>query len=99
VRKQDKVIIWPVYFDQSKTRKNGRRIAKSLAVFNPKIDEIAKAVEQLGFKHEVSAELGYPRTPWLKTGFVLVEKKGSKEQVIKKIASELSRIRNEAHKK
>jgi signal recognition particle subunit SRP19 len=99
VRKQDKFIIWPAYFDQTKTRKDGRRVAKSLAVQNPKIAEVTMAVEKLGLKHEVSAEAGYPKTPWLKTGVILVEKRGSKEQVIRKIANQLSKVRSETPKK
>jgi signal recognition particle subunit SRP19 len=99
VRKQDKVIIWPVYFDQTKTRKDGRRVPKSLAVQHPKIAEVTMAVEKLGLNHEVSPEVGYPKTPWLKTGMILVEKKGSKEQVIKKIANQLSKTRSEKPKK
>ena len=95
MRKQDKVIIWPAYFDQTKTRKNGRRVTKSLAVQNPKIAEVTMAVEKLGLKHEVAADAGYPKTPWLKTGKILVEKKGSKEQVIRKIASQLLKVRSE----
>jgi signal recognition particle subunit SRP19 len=98
VRKQDKVIIWPAYFDQSRTRKEGRRVAKSLAVQHPKIDEVTVAVERLGLKHEVAAEAGYPKMPWVKAGMVLVEKKGSKEQVIKRIAGQLSKLRSEASK-
>jgi len=98
VRKQDKVIIWPVYFDQAKTRKDGRRVAKSLAVQHPKIDEVAMAVQKLGLKHEVTPEVGYPKTPWLKTGRILVEKQGSKEQVIRKIAGQLPKIRSETPK-
>ena len=99
MRKQDKFIIWPAYFDQTKTRKNGRRVAKSLAVQHPKIAEVTIAVEKLVLAHEVSAEAGYPKTPWLKTGMILVEKKGSKEQVIRKIANQLSKIRSETPKK
>jgi signal recognition particle subunit SRP19 len=99
MRKQDKVIIWPAYFDQTKTRKDGRRVSKSLAVQHPKIAEVTMAVEKLGLAHEVSAEAGYPKNPWLKTGMILVEKKGSKEQVIRKIANQLSKIRSEIPKK
>ncbi len=99
MRKQDKVIIWPVYFDQAKTRKNGRRVAKNLAVHHPKIAEITMAVKKLGLKPEVSPEVGYPKTPWLKTGMILVEKEDSKEKVIRKIADQLLRIRSEKPKK
>jgi signal recognition particle subunit SRP19 len=95
MRKQDKIIIWSAYFDQAKTRKKGRRVPKSLAVQHPKIVEVKMAVERLGLKHEFTPEAGYPKTPWLKTGMVMVEKKGSKEQIIRKIAKQLLKIRSE----
>jgi signal recognition particle subunit SRP19 len=95
MRKQDKAIIWPAYFDQAKTRKEGRRVPKNIAVQSPRITEITEAAEKLGLKHEVVAEAGYPKTPWAKTGMLLVEKQGSKEQVIKKIAKQLLKVRSE----
>jgi signal recognition particle subunit SRP19 len=95
MRKQDKAIIWPAYFDQAKTRKKGRRVPKSLAVQSPKIVEIKEAVEKLGLKHEIAMEAGYPKTPWFKTGMIMVEKEGSKEQIIRKIAKQLLKIRSE----
>ena len=98
MRKQDKVIIWPVYFDQSKTRKDGRRVSKSLSIQHPKIEEVTMAVQKLGLKHEVTPEVGYPKTPWLKTGMILVENESSKEQVIRKIAAKLSKVRSETPK-
>lgn len=98
MRKQDKVIIWPAYFDQTKTRKEGRRVPKNLAVQSPKIMEIQEATAKLGLKHETVPEAGYSKTPWLKTGMILVEKKGSKEQVIRKIANQLLRLRSEKPK-
>jgi signal recognition particle subunit SRP19 len=95
MRKQDKAIIWPAYFDQAKTRKKGRRVPKSLSVQAPKIQEIAEAAAKLGLRHEVAAEAGYPKTPWVKTGMIMVEKQGSKEQTIKKIAKQLLKVRSE----
>jgi signal recognition particle subunit SRP19 len=98
MRKQDKAIIWPAYFDQAKSRNEGRRVPKSLAVPSPKIDEVTEAVQKLGLKHEVRPEVGYPKTPWLKTGLLLVEKKEPKEQIIKKIATQLLKIRSQPQK-
>jgi signal recognition particle subunit SRP19 len=98
MRKQDKAIIWPAYFDSARTRKEGRRVPKSLAVQSPKIMEIKEAAEKLGLKHEIAVEAGYPKTPWFKTGMIMVEKKGSKEQVIQKIAKQLLKIRSEPSK-
>lgn len=98
MRKQDQAIIWPAYFDQTKTRKEGRRVPKSSAVQSPKILEVQEAAQKLGLKFEVVADKGYPKTPWAKTGMLLVEKKGSKEQIINRIAKQLLKARNEKPK-
>jgi signal recognition particle subunit SRP19 len=94
MRKQDKIIIWPAYFDSTKTRGEGRRIPKSLAVPSPKITEISDAAEKLGLECEAVLDVGYPKTPWLKTGMLLVRKSEPKEKIIKKIAKNLQKIRS-----
>ena len=94
MRKQDKAIIWPAYFDQTKTRKNGRRVTRNLAVPNPKIEELQEAARKLGLKHEIIADSGYPKAPWQKTGMLMVEKKAPKEQMIKNIAKQLVKARS-----
>ncbi len=93
MRKQDKIIIWSAYFDSTKTRKDGRRIPKSSCVASPKILELRNAVEQLGLEYELIMEATYPKTPWQKTGMLLVKKNDTKEQLIKKIAKQLAKIR------
>jgi signal recognition particle subunit SRP19 len=98
MRKQDKAIIWPAYFDSGKTRMEGRRVPKNMAVQSPKILEIQEAAAKLGLEHETVPDKGYPKTPWNKAGMLLVEKKGSKEQVIKVLAKQLLKARNEAPK-
>ena len=96
MRKQEKAIIWSAYFDANKTRMEGRRVAKNMAVSAPKIMEIEEAATKLGLEHELVPEKGYPKTPWSKPGMLLIEKKGSKEQVIKRLAKQLLKARNEA---
>ena len=96
MRKQEKAIIWSAYFDANKTRMEGRRVAKNMAVSAPKIMEIEEAATKLGLEHELVPEKGYPKTPWSKPGMLLIEKKGSKEQVIKGLAKQLLKARNEA---
>ena len=95
MRKQEKIIIWPAYFDQARTRSEGRRVAKSLAVLSPKILEVQEAAQKMRLDLEVVADKGYSKTPWSKTGMLLIEKKGSKEQIINRIAKQLLKTRNE----
>lgn len=94
MRKLDKAIIWPVYFDAAKTRKEGRRVPKNLAVQSPKIDEIKMAVDRLGLKNEIRPETHFPKMHWAKTGMLLVEKKEPKEKIIQKIAKQLIKIKS-----
>jgi signal recognition particle subunit SRP19 len=94
MKKLDKAIIWPVYFDSSRTRKEGRRIPKNMAVQSPKILEVKEAVDRLGLKNEVNLEAHFPKMPWAKTGMLFVEKKEAKEKIIQKIAKQLVKIKN-----
>lgn len=98
MRKQDKIILWPAYFDSTKTRKDGRRVPKGLGVPSPKILEIKDAAEKIGLEYELVLDVGYPRTPWLKTGMLLVKKKEPKERTISKIAKQLLKIRSSTQK-
>ncbi|MEM2547019.1 MAG: signal recognition particle subunit SRP19/SEC65 family protein [Candidatus Bathyarchaeia archaeon] len=93
MRKQDKVILWPAYFDSTKTRGEGRKVPKKLAVSSPKVSELREAAEKLGLEHELVLDACYPKTPWLKTGMLLVVKKEPKNQLLKRIAAQLLRIR------
>ena len=96
MRKQDKIIIWPAYFDSAKTRKDGRRVPKDLAVSSPKILEIKEVAEKLHLECEIVMDVAHPRTPWLKTGMLLAKRNEAKEQVIEKIAKQLVKIRSVA---
>ena len=69
-----------------------------MAVQHPKIVELQEAAQNAGLAFEVAADKGYSKTPWMKTGMLLVAKKGSKEQVISRIAKQLLKARNEKPK-
>jgi signal recognition particle subunit SRP19 len=94
MRQQDKIIVWPVYFDSVKTRSEGRRVSKSLGIPSPKAVEVKEASEKVGLATELTPDVGYPKTPWLKSGMVKVKKKGSKNQTLMLIGKQLLRMRN-----
>jgi len=93
MRKQGKIVLWPIYFDQTKTRLQGRRIPKGLAVTSPRLDELEKAAHKCGLQTEIVPDLRHPQAPWQKTGLILVAKNASKMQIIGRVAKELSAIR------
>lgn len=96
MRQQDKTIIWPSYFDSARARSDGRRIPKNLAVPSPKIQELKEAAEKIGLDCELVPDVGFPKTPWLKTGMLLVKKKEPKERTIRKIAEQSLKLRGPA---
>jgi len=93
MRKQNKLILWPAYFDANKTRLQGRRIHKGLAVPSPRLEELQKAAEKCGLQPEVVAEVKHPHVPWQKTGLISVPKSASKTHIIRRVAKELSSLR------
>jgi signal recognition particle subunit SRP19 len=96
MRKQDKIVVWPVYFDSTKTREKGRRLPVKLCVPSPKISELKEAVERLGFQNKMILDKAYPKTPWVRSGMLIVAKKQPKNTVLKRIASELLRVRSKS---
>jgi len=95
LRERDKFVLWPVYFDSTKTRIEGRRVPKNLAVPAPKLEELQKAVEKAGLQPKVLMDAGHPSSPWQKTGLIVIPKKGSKTQILQRVAEELSKARKQ----
>ncbi|ESP88027.1 signal recognition particle subunit SRP19 [Candidatus Halobonum tyrrellensis] len=54
-------VLWPAYFDAALSRAEGRRIPLEMAVSEPTVDEIAKAVQQVGYDAKIERDVGYSR--------------------------------------
>jgi signal recognition particle subunit SRP19 len=93
MRKQNKIILWPVYFDATKTRTDGRKVPKKLAVPAPKLEELQIATKQLGLQPEVVSDAAHPNSPWRKTGLLTVPKTEPKNETLKRVAESLSKLR------
>src|SRR5665647_1953456 len=68
--KNSKRIVWPVYMDAHKTRKEGRILAKKDSLGAPDIDEIMRAAKELGLNPSCEDEKMYPRSWWERKGRV-----------------------------
>jgi signal recognition particle subunit SRP19 len=89
MRGKGKLRIWPAYFDIRYSRSGGRRVPRKWGIRDPKIEDIEKAALKLGLNPILIAGAAYSQYPWRKTGVLLVDKKGSKTEIIKKMAVEL----------
>lgn len=89
MKQREKILIWPTYLDANKTRSEGRKIPRRLAIESPRLKEIVEAAKSLGLKPVIKTDAAYPRTHWMKTGVVLVDKRDTKTQILSKISNKI----------
>ena len=88
-----KVVVYPQYIDSTKSRREGRRIPREQAVPHPSIEEIVRAAEELGL-NPIVEEARYPRTWWETSERVIIDKRGSKLEILKLLASKIREYRS-----
>lgn len=90
-------VLWPAYFDAERSRGDGRRVPGDLAVSDPTVDEIAQAVQQVGYDAVIDRDVAYPREPWRPAGRVLVRGADdeSKNDVVQAVAAYLQVLRDQ----
>jgi len=91
---ENRIIIYPAYFDSNRSRKEGRKVSKKEAVSSPTIEELMNAVRELGLKWELQDERAHPSTPWKKEGRILIADDEPKTRVLKRIATLLKSYRS-----
>ncbi len=87
-----KIVIWADYFNSTLSRMDGRRVRVDSAVKDPVLDELVEACKILGYKVDVS-QAHYPKRMRRQSGFVSLEKKKPKVQVIREVARTLREVR------
>ena len=87
-------VIWPAFLDADCSRSEGRRVSQELAVSEPTVDEIAKAVQQVGYDAVIERDKTYPRE-YEARGRVLVKgaDDASKTDLLGAVAAYLDALR------
>ncbi|AEN04589.1 signal recognition particle subunit SRP19 [Halolamina sp.] len=88
-------IVYPAYFDAAYSRSDGRRVPESAAVEEPTLDEIAKAVQQVGYDAVIERDKTYSRE-FEPRGRVLVQgaEDASKNDLVQAIAAYIGILRD-----
>ncbi len=89
-------VIWPAYLDATRSRAEGRRVSQELAVEEPTVDEIAKAVQQIGYDATIERDTAYSREPWTERGRVVVRgaDDSTKNDLVQAVAAYVAAIRD-----
>ena len=88
-RGEEKYVVYPVYFDKSLAKNEGRKVSLKHAVEKPTIEDIAKAAKSLGLNPVIEKNSSHPFRHWKKEGRLLIDKKDSKSKLLKQIANRL----------
>jgi len=92
-RLRNHFVIWPVYFDAGRTRKEGRRVPKDIALKKPSVEWIMLAARELDLPAQIDPEASHPSAWWKKNGRVLVEKDElEKGEVLKSLALKMKEL-------
>ena len=86
-------VIWPAYLDADLTRADGRRVPTDLAVSDPTVEEIAAAVQQIGYDAAIDRDVTYPREHEPRGRVRVKDVDDSKNDLIQAVAAYLAAIR------
>ncbi len=92
----DHVVLWLDYFNKNLRRRQGRKVKRDQAVFDPTIQELVEATRAAGFQlsdQDINSNARYPRRSFVKSGYVMVAKSEGikKSQIIDAVANKLLR--------
>ena len=88
-------VIWPAYLDAEKTRSEGRRVPRDIAVPDPTVDEIAEAAGQVGYDAVIERDVAYSREGHEERGRVLIKdaEDSSKNDIVQAVAAYVAALR------
>jgi signal recognition particle subunit SRP19 len=99
----DNVILWLDYYNKGLSRTKGRRISKSLAIYDPSISELKEAAISLGYDippDQLNDTARFPRRPHVKSGYVMISKNNlMKNKILKNIAEKMIQNRSKQKNK
>lgn len=87
------ITVWPQYLDKNLSLNEGRKVSKELAVKEPTITEIERALKRMGLQYSTQKERSYPGKWYDESGRILVEWEGKKLELLKEISLKLKEIR------
>ena len=102
----DHVILWLDYFNKNLKVRQGRRVKREQAVFDPTISELVEAANVAGYSvadDAINDHARFPRRSFVKSGYVMVAKREGvkKSKVLDSVSEKLvqKRARQKSGKK
>ena len=87
------IMVWPQYINKNLSLSEGRKVSKEIAVSDPTLNDIERALKRMGLSMSVQKEKSYPGKWYEKSGRILVESDLKKLDLLKSICEEIKKIR------
>ena len=85
-------MVWCEYFDQSLSRRLGRRLPLNHAIEKPSLKLLTQACDDLNLEYVSEGGKAYPAQWWKPSGRVLIDRalvQGTKHQLIRRLAKRM----------
>ena len=94
------VVIWLDYFNKTLPRNKGRRLSKEKCIFDPSLKDLIEASKAAGLEPKESEDqVRFPKRPYVRSGYIVLEKNTTKTNIMNKISNKLVSKREKQSKK
>ena len=94
------VVIWLDYFNKTLPRNKGRKLPKEKCVFDPSLKELIDAAKAANLEPtETEDQVRFPKRPYVRSGYIVLEKNATKINIMNKISNKLVSKREKQSKK
>ncbi len=84
------VVVWLDYFNKTLPRNKGRKLSKEKCVFDPSLKELIDASKAAGLEpKETEEQVRFPRRPYVRSGYIVLDKNTTKIKIMNKISNKL----------
>ena len=92
VKKRKLQYYYPLYFDKTRSRGEGRRVNKNVARPNPSLELLVRAAQSLNLEFKVEPEKAHPKK-WWEPGRIAIPMKEKKQVLLNKISRKLKSLK------
>ena len=94
------VVVWLDYFNKTLPRNKSRRLSKEKCIFDPSLKELIEASKAAGLEPKESEDqVRFPKRPYVRSGYIVLEKNTTKTNIMNKISNKLVSKREKESKK
>lgn len=87
-------IIWPQYINKDLSLSEGRKVPKDIAVKDPTLNDIERALKRMGLPMTIERDKSYPGKWYEKSGRVIAESDKRKPELLRDICEEIKKMRH-----